>query len=64
MPVMGWRVIDQFARIFGGDKVATGPLPSQLLTRATAPSATLDADGNFIGISDYEAQFLKLWGIS
>jgi len=63
-PVMGWRVIDQFARILGGDPLADGPLPSQFLTGANAAEAVLDADGNYIGIADYEAQFLKLWGVS
>ena len=32
VPVMGWRVVDQFARIIGGDPLAAGPLPSQLIT--------------------------------
>lgn len=62
-PVLGWRVIDQFARILGGDALADGPLPSQFLTAANAKDAALDADGNFIGVADYEAQFLKLWGV-
>jgi hypothetical protein len=34
-----------------------------LLTAETAGTAALDADGNFIGVSDYEAQFKALWGI-
>ena len=63
LPVMGWRVIDQFARILGGDALADGPLPSQFLTGANAADAVVDADGNFIGVADYEAQFLKLWGV-
>lgn len=62
-PVMGWRVIDQFARILGGDPLADGPLPSQFLTAANAAEAVLDADGNYIGIADYESQFLTLWGV-
>ena len=62
-PVMAWRVIDQFARIIGGGQPETGPLPSQLLTGANASSAVLDADGNYIGIADYQAQFTKLWGV-
>lgn len=63
LPVMGWRVIDQFARILGGDALADGPLPSQFLTGANAADAVVDADGNYIGVADYEAQFLKLWGV-
>ncbi len=64
LPVMGWRVMDQFARIIGGDAIETGPLPSQLLTGANAADAVLDADGNYIGIADYQEQFTTLWGIS
>ncbi|MDI1290831.1 MAG: hypothetical protein PSX37_12885, partial [bacterium] len=63
-PVMGWRVMDQFARIIGGDVIETGPLPSQLLTGANAADAAVDSDGNYIGIADYEDQFATLWGIS
>ena len=62
-PVMGWRVIDQFARILGGDALADGPLPSQFLTAANAGEAVVDGEGNFIGVADYEAQFLTLWGV-
>jgi hypothetical protein len=64
MPVLGWRVVDQFARIFGGDALATGLLPSQLLTGTTVGSAVLDTAGNFVGISDYPAQFSRLWGVN
>lgn len=62
-PVMAWRVIDQFARLIGGGEPATGPLPSQLLTGANAADAVLDANGNFIGIADYQDQFKALWGV-
>ncbi len=62
-PVMAWRVIDQFARIIGGEPLATGPLPSQLLTGANAADAVLDANGNYIGVADYQDQFKALWGV-
>lgn len=62
-PVMAWRVIDQFARIIGGDELATGALPSQLLTGANSADAVVDADGNYIGIADYREQFTSLWGV-
>lgn len=62
VPVMGWRVIDQFARILGGDALADGPLPSQLLTVTNAADAVLDENGNYIGIADYKDQFAALWG--
>ena len=62
-PVVGWRVMDQFARIIGGEEIVVGPLPVQLLTAETAGTAALDADGHYIGGSDYEAQFKALWGV-
>ncbi len=62
-PVMAWRVIDQFARLIGGGEPATGPLPSQLLTGANVAEAAVDADGNYIGIADYQDQFTALWGV-
>ena len=62
VPVMGWRVVDQFARILGGDPVADGPLPSQLITIANAADVVLDESGNYIGIADYKDQFAALWG--
>ena len=62
-PVMAWRVIDQFARIIGGDEPAVGPLPSQLLTTSNASEAVLDDAGNYVGIADYQEQFKTLWGV-
>lgn len=64
VPVLGWRVIDQFARVLGGEALAEGPLPSQLLTVANAGEAVLDESGNYIGIADYKEQFSALWGVS
>ncbi len=63
VPVLGWRVIDQFARILGGEALADGPLPSQLLTTTNAGDAILDESGNYIGIPDYRDQFAALWGV-
>ncbi|MCF8528186.1 MAG: hypothetical protein K9G80_11840 [Candidatus Nanopelagicales bacterium] len=62
-PVLGWRVIDQFARIIVGDPVATGPLPSQLITPVNAGEVVLDEAGNYIGIADFKEQLLALWGV-
>jgi hypothetical protein len=62
IPVLGWRVIDQFARVIGGEALAEGPLPSQLLTAANAGEAVLDESGNYIGVADYKEQFAALWG--
>lgn len=62
-PVMAWRIIDQFARIIGGDAPAIGPIPSQLLTGGNVASAVLDENGNFLGVADYKEQFTALWGV-
>lgn len=62
VPVLGWRVIDQFARVLGGDPLADGPLPSQLITIVNAADVVLDENGNYIGIADYREQFAALWG--
>ena len=63
LPVLGWRVIDQFARVLGGEALADGPLPSQLITVANAADVTLDENGNYIGVADYKEQFAALWGL-
>jgi len=60
---MGWRIIDQFARIIGGDAPANGPIPSQLLTGGNVADAVLDESGNYLGIADYKEQFTALWGV-
>lgn len=63
VPVMGWRVIDQFARLLAGEAPADGLLPSQLLTITNVADAALDDNGNYIGIADYRELFAALWGV-
>jgi ribose transport system substrate-binding protein len=63
IPLVGWRVIDQFARILGGEEPIVAMLPLQLLTAESVSSAALDADGNFIAVADYVDQFKTLWGV-
>ena len=63
-PVMAWRVVDQFARIIEGSELATGDLPSQLLVGTNVNDAALDADGNYVGVADYQDQFKALWAVS
>jgi hypothetical protein len=60
---MAWRVIDQFARVLGGDAPANGLLPSQLLNVTNVADAVLDENGNYLGIADYREQFTTLWGV-
>jgi len=64
VPVMGWRVIDQFARILAGEALANGSLPSQLLTVTNVAEAALDESGNYLGVADYREQFTGLWGVN
>ena len=61
---MGWRVIDQFARILAGEALADGSLPSQLLTVTNVAEAALDESGNYLGVADYREQFTGLWGVN
>lgn len=63
VPVMAWRVIDQFARVLGGDAPADGLLPSQLLTVTNVADAVLDENGNYLGIANYRELFTGLWGV-
>jgi ribose transport system substrate-binding protein len=63
IPLAAWRVIDQFARIVGGEEPVVAPLPTQLLTAESAASAAVDAGGHYIAVADYEAQFKALWGV-
>jgi len=62
-PIMAWRVVDQFARILGGEATVVGPIPSQFLTATNVAEAVLDASGNYLGVADYKEQFAALWGI-
>lgn len=63
IPLAAWRVIDQFARIIGGQEPVLAALPTQLLTAESAATAAVDADGNYIAVADYQAQFKVLWGV-
>jgi hypothetical protein len=63
VPVMAWRVIDQFARVLAGDAPADGLLPSQLLNVTNVADAVLDENGNYLGIANYRELFTALWGV-
>ncbi len=63
VPVMAWRVIDQFARVLAGDAPADGLLPSQLLNVTNIADAVLDENGNYLGIANYRELFTALWGV-
>ena len=63
IPIVAWRVVDQMARLIGGDAPSDGPVPSQLMTPDNASTLVLDKDGSYLGVADYQAQFKKLWGL-
>jgi hypothetical protein len=39
----------------------TKDLPTQILTKANANSLVLTADGNYLGVKNYVAQFKAVW---
>jgi len=64
--VVGWRVIDYFARASEGQSLSSVinvPLPSQLLTQQDIGSMVADSSGYFLAPTDYQAQFEKLWHV-
>jgi ribose transport system substrate-binding protein len=62
--VLGWRVVDGFARHSIGDDMTptnTTPLPTQVITKDNVGSIITDSGGYYTGLNDYESQFKKLW---
>jgi ribose transport system substrate-binding protein len=62
LPIVGWTVVDSFARYFQKMPFNTKDLPTQLLTQANAKSLVLTPAGDYLGVKDYVAQFKKVWG--
>ena len=63
--MIGWRKVDILAAFFVGDDLTeaqTALLPMQVITPATT-GIVRDDGGNYIGVADYEAQFLARWGL-
>ena len=63
LPIVGYSVIDSFARLWTNTAFAKADLPTQILTQKNIGSAVIDADGNYVGVKDYQAQFKKIWGL-
>lgn len=64
--ILGWRVVDMLARQFVGDSLApanSALLPTQLLTPGNIGQAKFDSGGYYVGVTDYQAQFKKLWHV-
>lgn len=63
--MIGWRKVDILAAFFVGDDLTeaqTALLPMQVITPETTGIVS-DDGGNYIGVADYEAQFLARWGL-
>ena len=63
--MIGWRKVDILAAFFVGDDLGeaqTALLPMQVITPETT-GIVRDGAGNYIGVADYEAQFLARWGL-
>lgn len=63
LPIVGYSVIDSFARYWTNTPFATADLPTQILTQKNIGTAVLTPQGDYLGVKDYVAQFKKVWGI-
>ena len=63
LPIVGYSVIDSFARYWTDTPFATADLPTQILTQKNIGTAVLTKDGDYLGVKDFQAQFKKVWGI-
>ena len=61
LPIVAYRQVDSFARKFGNMTPLDSPLPTQLITAQNVGSLVNDSAGNYVGVTDYRAQFKKLW---
>jgi ribose transport system substrate-binding protein len=62
--ILGWHRMDVAARYFTGSDLAPNEkafLPTQLLTTDNVKNAQVDSTGYYVGVSDYAAQFKKMW---
>ena len=66
--VLGWRIMDMWARHFNGDDLAPAEkalLPLQMITQKNINDVVLTPEGDYyLGVKDYQAEFKKLWRIS
>lgn len=64
LPIVGYSVIDSFARIYSNTPLAKADLPTQILTQKNIGTAVLTSQGDYLGVKDFQAQFKKVWGLS
>ena len=63
LPIVGYSVIDSFARYFTKTPFSKTDLPTQILTQKNIGTSVLTSAGDYLGVKDYEAQFKKVWGM-
>jgi hypothetical protein len=63
LAIVGYSVIDSFARIFTNTPQPNADLPTQILTQKNIGSAVLSPQGDYVGVKDYVAQFKKVWNL-
>ena len=63
LPIVGYSVVDSFARYWTKTPFANADLPTQILTQKNIGTAVLTPQGDYLGVKDYKAQFKKVWGM-
>jgi ribose transport system substrate-binding protein len=61
LPIVAYRQVDSMARKFEGMPPLSQNLPTQLITPQNVGSLVTDSAGNYVGVTDYRADFKKLW---
>ncbi len=61
LPIVAYRQVDSFARKFENMTPLNAALPTQLITPQNVGSLVNDSAGNYVGVTDYRADFKKLW---
>ena len=63
LPIVGFRVIDEFARYWTDLPFAKADLPMQILTQQNINSTPMTSQGDCLLVKDYVKQFKKVWGV-
>ncbi|MCX6433831.1 MAG: hypothetical protein NTX29_14025, partial [Actinobacteria bacterium] len=63
LPIVGYSVVDSFARNSVGQPFVTNELPTQILTPQNINTAVLTPAGDYLGVKTYAQEFKKLWGV-
>jgi len=64
--ILGWRRVDAAARYFNGESLAPAMkalLPTQLITKDNVGTVSLDPQGYYVGVPDYQTAFKALWKV-